>query len=117
MVSQSFPTLDLTSALRLTCAWFTWARWKPLPNRHGLTAYLALAHSAALAQASFTLMVVGDTTGLKPPLSDLLRQPGVVCAGYVPDLATVLRPFDVSIFRIPTILATVPSCHCDGYAQ
>jgi glycosyltransferase involved in cell wall biosynthesis len=98
MVSQSFPMLDLTSASASDLRLVHLGALETTANRHGLTAYLARAHSAALAQASFTLMVVGDTTGLKPPLSGLLRQPGVVCTGYVPDLATVLRPFDVSIF-------------------
>ncbi len=97
MVSQSFPTLDLTSAPAPDLRLVHLGALETTANRHGLTAYLTLAHSAALKQADFTLRVVGDVSGVKPPLSDLLCQPGVVCTGYVPDLTTTLRPFDVSI--------------------
>ena len=104
MINQNFPKLDLTLAPDLQLIHL--GALETTANRHGLTTYLSLAHAAALAQARFTLLVVGDTSGLKAPLSDLLRQPGVVCAGYVPDLATVLRPFDVSI---------LPYTHDSGY--
>jgi glycosyltransferase involved in cell wall biosynthesis len=97
MVNHTFPNLDLTISPAPDLRLVHLGALETTANRHGLTGYLARAHAAALAQANFSLMVVGDVTGLKPPLSDLLRQPGVVCAGYVPDLGTVLRPFDVSI--------------------
>lgn len=101
MVSQTFPSLDLTAAPASDLRLIHLGALETTANRHGLMTYLSLVHGATRALANFTLMVVGDTTGLKPPLSDLLQQPGVVCTGYVPDLATVLRPFDISILPYP----------------
>jgi glycosyltransferase involved in cell wall biosynthesis len=43
------------------------------------------------------LWVIGELTGATQKLFDLLHQPGVICTGYVSDLGTVLRPYDIHL--------------------
>jgi glycosyltransferase involved in cell wall biosynthesis len=71
-------------------------------NRLGLTGYLQQAHQEATAQcaaaaAPLALWVIGDNRQVHPRLAALLAQPNVHQTGFVPDLETVLRPFDVAI--------------------
>lgn len=68
-------------------------------NRSGLQSYLSLAHPRVMASRlpGTTLLIIGDSTRVKTPLSDLLNQPGVVRCGYISDLGSVLRPYDIAI--------------------
>lgn len=66
-------------------------------NRSGLISYLSLVHPVVLAETDIELVIIGDATRIKAPLSELLLQPRIVCKGYVPDLSTVLRPYDITI--------------------
>jgi hypothetical protein len=71
-------------------------------NRKGLAAYLSEAHPKTMQicaenRISIQLVVVGDASRTKPPLSDLLLQENILVAGYTPDLSSVLRPYDIAI--------------------
>lgn len=93
MVYQPFPTLDLAALpaeMRITHL----GSLETTANRSGLISYLSKVHPNVPGSV---LTIIGDAAQTKPPLSDLLRQPDVVCSGYIADLETVLRPFDVSI--------------------
>jgi glycosyltransferase involved in cell wall biosynthesis len=96
MAYSKFPSIDLDvipADVHITHV----GSLETTANRSGLSSYLALAHPTVLAQAGLPLIIVGDATRTKPPLSELLLQPRVVCMGYVSDLGTVLRPYDISI--------------------
>lgn len=66
-------------------------------NRVGLESYLKKAHPAIKAQLPLELWVIGDASRVKPPLADLLDDDSIFLQGYVPDLGTALRPFDIAI--------------------
>ena len=100
MIYPEFPVLQLDAPagdLRATHI----GSLETTANRVGLSSYLSLAHPSVWAQTGLPLTIVGNAERVKPPLSELLLQPGVSCAGYVADLGTVLRPYDVSILPYP----------------
>lgn len=72
-------------------------------NRVGLLGYLQQAHPEATAQCAaaghaLTLWIIGDNKRMHPELAAQLNRPANIHqTGFVPDLAGVLRPFDVAI--------------------
>lgn len=71
-------------------------------NRLGMTAYLDQVHeslSRGLAAQGWKIpfYVVGDITRVKGKLAESLKESGAVCTGFVHDLGSVLRPFDIQI--------------------
>ena len=85
-------------------------------NRIGLERFLRVAWPKLKVQIKPKpeLWVIGSLDGAPKTLQELLIQPGIVCTGYVDDLSSVLRPFDMHIIpwelntgtrtRIPLIL-------------
>jgi len=63
-------------------------------NRKGLLAFFKRVWPS-LKETGVTLEVVGDTSAAPPELQEYLRT--VTCAGFVQDLTTALRPFDIHI--------------------
>ena len=71
-------------------------------NWVGLAGYLRSAHDKASEKCLdtgvlLTLLVIGDNQNVKPFVLDLLQRDNIRLTGFVPDLDTVLRPFDVAI--------------------
>ncbi len=71
-------------------------------NRIGLEAYLRRAHAGVMAACRAEglepqLWVIGDARRVKEPLAGWIEKGNAVLKGFVPDLSSVLRPFDVSI--------------------
>ena len=71
-------------------------------NRVGLEAYLKRAHSRVASLCAHAgihpqLWIIGDSSKVKAPLAGLLKKDDTVLCNFVPDLSTVLRPFDISI--------------------
>jgi len=80
-------------------------------NRDGLSTYLSKAHLKTLQlcaenNTSIQLVIIGDSSQAKPPLNKLLLQKNIVLAGYISDLSSILRPFDIAI---------LPYTHDSGY--
>lgn len=90
---------------------------KSTANRVGLERYLDVVHQAVLDRAPVRpeLWIVGTLEGAEARLVEKLQAVGAVCTGYVPDPATVFRPFDIAIIpyehntgtrtRVPMLLA------------
>jgi glycosyltransferase involved in cell wall biosynthesis len=69
-------------------------------NRIGLRRFLELVWKDELFGEALTkpeLWVVGSLDGADEPLRRMLTDAGAHCTGYVPDLNTVLRPYDIHI--------------------
>ena len=71
-------------------------------NRIGLEAYLRKAHADVMAACRAQgpepqLWVIGDASRVKEPLAGWLERSNAVLKGFVPDLSSALRPFDVAI--------------------
>jgi hypothetical protein len=71
-------------------------------NRVGLTGYLEKVHESLASSLrecglSCELWVIGDTSSAKPYLMDLLRHSGAIMPGYVGDLQSIFRPYDIAI--------------------
>ena len=70
-------------------------------NRLGIEAYLARVHPHVLAGLAEgerpSLWVVGDMSRAKPSMLRALDEADAMCPGFVDDLGSVLRPFDLSI--------------------
>jgi glycosyltransferase involved in cell wall biosynthesis len=71
-------------------------------NRIGLRAYLERAHANVVAACrrrglEVSLWIVGDASRVREPLAGALERAGAVRTGFVVDLASILRPFDVAI--------------------
>lgn len=103
MINHNFARLDPNFSLSPDLKIIHLGSLETTANRSGLISYLSLAHQSALERlqamsVEITLMIIGDATHLKPPLSELLLQPCIVCTGYVANLSTVLRPYDIAIF-------------------
>ena len=80
-------------------------------NRIGLEHYLRTTHASVMAQCRNqgiepSLWIVGDASRMKEPLRRALREARTMLTGFVSDLTTVLRPFDISI---------LPYEHDSGY--
>jgi len=85
-------------------------------NRLGLGRFLEVCWPALVDTVSPKpdLWVVGNLDGATPELLSALKQENITCTGVIPDLQTVLRPFDIHIVpweydtgtrtRIPLIL-------------
>ena len=80
-------------------------------NRVGLEGYLQKAHDQVVAACervgvTAKLVIIGDASQVKEPLAGLLNKPNIEIKGFVPDLDSALRPFDISI---------LPYEHDSGY--
>jgi glycosyltransferase involved in cell wall biosynthesis len=75
-------------------------------NRVGLEAYLRRAHPQLMASCRAELLIIGDASRVKEPLTRLLNEAGAILKGYVADLGAALRPYDVAI---------LPYEHDSGY--
>jgi len=85
-------------------------------NRFGLLRFLKVCWPQLKNSYSFAieLWVVGSLEGATSELHTALGQENIICTGMVPDLSTVLRPFDIHIIpweyntgtrtRIPLVL-------------
>lgn len=105
-------------------------------NRLGLERFLDIVWPQVCKQMTTPpeLWVVGDLRGISDPLQRQLEQAGAVCTGFAPNLATVLRPYDIHVMpweyntgtrtRLPVIfnfaqvlVATSASAACVPEAQ
>lgn len=80
-------------------------------NRVGLEAYLRTAHDAVMQAARavntpVALTIIGDDSRAKPALKTLIEAAQAECTGFVADLDSALRPFDIAI---------LPYEHDSGY--
>ena len=78
-------------------------------NRVGLEAYLQKVHPlirSTLQKYSVPLLVIGDASRLKEPLKSMLEEADADLKGFISDLSTVLRPFNIVI---------LPYEHDSGY--
>jgi glycosyltransferase involved in cell wall biosynthesis len=85
-------------------------------NQLGLQRFLEVSWPTILKNIVPTpeLWVIGSLTGASPKLLSLLQQENITCTGFVADLHSVLRPFDIHIIpweyntgtrtRIPLVL-------------
>ncbi|MBN1449914.1 MAG: glycosyltransferase family 4 protein [Anaerolineales bacterium] len=90
---------------------------KTTANRIGLERYLDVVHQAVVDGSTVRpeLWIVGALEGADERLIEKLRSVGAVCTGYVSDLSTVFRPYDIAIVpyehntgnrtRVPLLLA------------
>lgn len=101
MIHHNFPGLDPDFPPLPDVQLIHLGALETTANRQGLISYLSQAHPYVLEQTDVTLMIVGDASRIKSPLSKLLLQPRIICTGYIPDLATVLRPYDIAILPYP----------------
>lgn len=102
MVNTNFPEANLSPSPFADVKVIHLGSLETTANRSGLITYLSSAHLKTLElcaenHASIQLVIVGDALRAKPPLSELLLQEKVVLTGYVPDLSSVLRPYDIAI--------------------
>lgn len=86
-------------------------------NRIGLERYLDVVHPILIQDLGVTpeLWIVGEMDGAEERLVEKLRKVGAICTGYVADLSTVFRPYDIAIVpyehntgtrtRVPLLLA------------
>jgi glycosyltransferase involved in cell wall biosynthesis len=80
-------------------------------NRVGLEAYLRKVHSHVMMACREKglepqLWIIGDASRVKEPLAGLLHRSNAVLKGFMPDLSSVLRAFDLTI---------LPYEHDSGY--
>jgi glycosyltransferase involved in cell wall biosynthesis len=76
-------------------------------NRVGLEAYLRRIHPQLVANGvRARLRIIGDHSRLRDPLKTLLPEANAELLGFVADLKTALRPFDIAI---------LPYEHDSGY--
>jgi len=80
---------------------------KTVANRIGLERFVDVVQpSLSASDGTAELWVVGSLDGIPDTLVPKLRQTGITCTGFVPDLGSVLRPHDVQV---------VPWEHATGY--
>lgn len=111
MAYQSIPDIDVQGTAATDLRITHLGSLETTANRVGLEAYLQKAHQAVIQSCErdgrqATLVIIGDASRLKEPLASLLKQANAELKGFVSDLDSVLRPFDISI---------LPYEHDSGY--
>jgi glycosyltransferase involved in cell wall biosynthesis len=96
--SALLPTAQVPKDLRLVHL----GSLETTANRIGLESYMRKAHSSVVDACRERgiepqLWIIGDASRLKEPLTGLLKRSDTFLKNFVPDLSTVLRPFDLSI--------------------
>jgi len=102
MISKDFPNIDLSAPAFVDLRVVHLGSLETTANRNGLSDYLSKAHPLVLKLCAENhclgeLVIIGDASRVKPELSRLLLQTGILLTGHVPDLSTVLRPYDIAI--------------------
>jgi len=102
MANANLPEINLQSSPSKKANIIHLGSLETTANRSGLSAYLSKAHSKTLKlcaenQVSTKLVIVGDASRVKSPLKELLLQKNITLTGFVPEITSVLRPYDIAI--------------------